>query len=288
VANGGTGLTSGTSGGVLCYTASGTLASSAALTINVLTKGGGAGACPTNSSVTDNGTTVTSTDTGGYVAPVFLSDGATAGFIDFPEGSTSASTAPCTATTSICIQAPTSVTSYLITLAGTGPANNNMMPSYTALSSSSTTQSFVQAQQKTMLTSPYTNSTTSATTIMSFSVDASTSYVMTCHGLWKSASGGYFGFGMTGPSTPTLVTYSFVKTNTLSSAAPTRLEYDGTGSSYPTGIGETAVSTAATDMAFDIVIGFTNGSTGGTLAITGLTVSSDTLTVESGSWCQMQ
>ena len=47
VANGGTGLTSGTSGGVLAFTASGTIASSGALTQNALVLGGGAGAAPT-------------------------------------------------------------------------------------------------------------------------------------------------------------------------------------------------------------------------------------------------
>ncbi len=47
VAQGGTGLSSGTSGGVLGYTASGTLASSVALTASALVLGGGAGATPT-------------------------------------------------------------------------------------------------------------------------------------------------------------------------------------------------------------------------------------------------
>lgn len=47
VANGGTGLTSGTSGGVLAYTASGTLASSGALTASRIVLGGGAGVAPT-------------------------------------------------------------------------------------------------------------------------------------------------------------------------------------------------------------------------------------------------
>jgi len=47
VANGGTGLASGTSGGVLAYTASGTLASSALLTANAIMLGGGAAATPT-------------------------------------------------------------------------------------------------------------------------------------------------------------------------------------------------------------------------------------------------
>jgi hypothetical protein len=46
VANGGTGLTSGTSGGVLYYSAAGTLASSAALTASALIIGGGAGSAP--------------------------------------------------------------------------------------------------------------------------------------------------------------------------------------------------------------------------------------------------
>lgn len=46
VANGGTGLSSGTSGGILAYTASGTLASSGALTASQLIKGGGAGVAP--------------------------------------------------------------------------------------------------------------------------------------------------------------------------------------------------------------------------------------------------
>jgi hypothetical protein len=46
VASGGTGLTAGTSGGVLYYSATGSLASSAALAANALVVGGGAGAAP--------------------------------------------------------------------------------------------------------------------------------------------------------------------------------------------------------------------------------------------------
>jgi len=46
VADGGTGLSSGTSGGVLAFTASGTLASSGALAANALVIGGGAGVAP--------------------------------------------------------------------------------------------------------------------------------------------------------------------------------------------------------------------------------------------------
>lgn len=58
VANGGTGLSSGTSGGVPAYTASGTITSSAALTQYALVIGGGAGAVPSVVASTGTATTV--------------------------------------------------------------------------------------------------------------------------------------------------------------------------------------------------------------------------------------
>ena len=69
VANGGTGLTAGTSGGVLGYTASGTLASSVALTANALVLGGGAGATPTPMASLGTTTTVLHGNAAG--APTF-------------------------------------------------------------------------------------------------------------------------------------------------------------------------------------------------------------------------
>jgi hypothetical protein len=69
VASGGTGLSSGTSGGVLAYTASGTLASSAALTQYGVVYGGGAGVAP---SATSAGTaTYVLTSNGSGAAPTF-------------------------------------------------------------------------------------------------------------------------------------------------------------------------------------------------------------------------
>lgn len=68
VSSGGTGLASGTSGGVLAYTASGTLASSGALTANLPVIGGGAGAAPTVGTRSGNTTayvTTTGTQTSG-------------------------------------------------------------------------------------------------------------------------------------------------------------------------------------------------------------------------------
>jgi Chaperone of endosialidase/Repeat of unknown function (DUF5907) len=60
VAQGGTGLTAGTSGGILAYTATGTLASSAALAAGGIVLGGGAGVVPlTNTALTFASPTLT-------------------------------------------------------------------------------------------------------------------------------------------------------------------------------------------------------------------------------------
>jgi len=80
VAQGGTGLSSGTSGGVLAYTASGTLASSGALTQYGVVIGGGAGAVPTSTAVGTATHVLTSNGSG--VAPTFqapAASGATKG-----------------------------------------------------------------------------------------------------------------------------------------------------------------------------------------------------------------
>jgi hypothetical protein len=71
VARGGTGLASGTSGGILAYTATGTLASSAALTANKMVIGGGAGVVPATTSVFGTAAAVT---TGTYAQAVGYAD----------------------------------------------------------------------------------------------------------------------------------------------------------------------------------------------------------------------
>ena len=71
VANGGTNLTAGTSGGVLAYTATGVLASSAALAQNKVVLGGGAGAVPATTNLLGTAAAVTS---GTYIQAVGYAD----------------------------------------------------------------------------------------------------------------------------------------------------------------------------------------------------------------------
>jgi hypothetical protein len=75
VANGGTNLSAGTSGGVLAYTASGTLASSAALAANNVVVGGGAGAVPSSTNLLAISAAVTS---GNYIKAIGYADTVTA------------------------------------------------------------------------------------------------------------------------------------------------------------------------------------------------------------------
>lgn len=77
VANGGTGLTAGTSGGVLAFTASGTIASSSALAANALVVGGGAGVAP--STVTTGTGVVTALGVNTGTAGAFVVNGGALG-----------------------------------------------------------------------------------------------------------------------------------------------------------------------------------------------------------------
>lgn len=74
VANGGTGLTSGTSGGVLYYSAAGTLASSAALTANALVIGGGAGVAPSVTTTATGALTFLGTPTSANLAALLTDE----------------------------------------------------------------------------------------------------------------------------------------------------------------------------------------------------------------------
>lgn len=94
VANGGTGLSSGTSGGILGFTASGVLASSSILTTNQLVLGGGAGATPTSLGSLGTTTTVLHGNAGG--APTYGAVSLTAdvsGTLPIANGGTSQTTA---------------------------------------------------------------------------------------------------------------------------------------------------------------------------------------------------
>jgi hypothetical protein len=124
VVRGGTGLSSGTSGGVLAYTATGVLASSAALAANKVVIGGGAGVVPSTTTVLGTAAAVTS---GTYIQAVGYADtvvalGNTGSAINLDVVSGNVFTATLSASATITLRYPVATGSSSFTLILTNSA----------------------------------------------------------------------------------------------------------------------------------------------------------------------
>jgi hypothetical protein len=181
VGYGGTGLTTGTSGGVLAYTAAGTLASSTTLAASALVIGGGAGAAPS--------TTTTGT---GVVTALGVNTGTAGAFV--VNGGALGTPSSGTLTNATGLPLTTGVTGTLpIANGGTGQTTANA--GFNALSPITTTGDLIIG-----------NGTNSATKLGI----GTNGYVLTSNGTtatWQSPTGGVTSFsaGSTGltPSTNT-------------------------------------------------------------------------------------
>lgn len=142
-------------------------------------------------------------------ATTVTTTGATAGFYDFGQGSSSSAVAPCSAATSICVQAPTSVTAYLLVLPGAQPTTGNLSWNCTAANPSvcswqgetvlrgtltlttATTDSatITGVTSSSNCTFSPTNSTAAAATTVAFVSSVSTNTVVIGH-VATTASGG--------------------------------------------------------------------------------------------------
>jgi hypothetical protein len=121
IANGGTNATSAAAGTVPNATSTSAASWTATPTLGVQNSTQGtltvAGSSSSGGSVTVASTGASPTNSVLNSSSLTLG-GTTAGFVDFPQGATSSSVAPCSTASSICEQAPTSVTSYLVTKPG--------------------------------------------------------------------------------------------------------------------------------------------------------------------------
>ena len=239
----------------------------------------------TNSLLTDNGTTGTYTGTGGLAAPVFAATGTTAGFMDLAAGSTSAAVSPCNAANSACWQAPAAVTAYVMDIPGAAPANN-----FSSLSCSDANPSicsFAKQPQTVMLTSQYTNSTTSFTNVtgtnsLAFSLEANTTYQGTCTLYYQAASTGGLNIEFTGPASPTFVTYGL-----LDPGSATTIVNASVATAFSTSLGA-AVTTATTNFPATVTFGISNGANAGTLQMLAKSSAAVSLQIQTGSYCVMQ
>ncbi len=137
----------------------------------------------------------------------------------------------------------------------------------------------------TMLTSTYTNATTTASNIteLSFPVAANTNYTMACH-LYYQGSVGTAGLDITiaGPASPTSVFYSYDE-----DATATALQ-DRVANAFGTKLVGNAAVTATTNLHATVTMGLRNGANTGAVQVQGSATGAGTVTVQAGSFCRLQ
>lgn len=273
-----------TSGGIPYFNSTTQESSSAVQTANVYIRGGGAGGAPTPGLTTDDGTSSTYTGTGGTKSPVYTATGSTAFFSAYTQGPTSAAVAPCNTANTACFQAPAAVTSYVADVPGAAPVNNNSAIVFS--NSNPSLGTFAKMPQTAVLSSAYTNATTSATNVtgLSFALEVTTTYTLSCHLIYQAAATGGLNINFTGPGSPTKVTYglNYFTTATAANSSAT------TGSTFATVVGGTVIGTAATDFTADLNGAIINGANSGTLQLQAKSNAAVTLTIEAGSSCTLQ
>lgn len=135
-----------------------------------------------------------------------------------------------------------------------------------------------------MLTSTYTNATTTASNItgLSFAVAASTNYTMTCDLFYQgSATTAGLDATITGPSTPTSVFYSYQASDTLTGIQ------DSVASAFGAKLVDGTI-TATTNFSSRVAMGLRNGTNSGTVQVQGSATGAGTVTVQAGSFCRLQ
>jgi hypothetical protein len=229
------------------------------------------------STMTDDGSTVTAT------IPYAVS-GSTAGYTELQQGSTNG-----TGTTSARIQAPAAVTSYVVNVPAAAPTNNNSAMVFT--NASPAVGSFAKMPQ-TAITSgaAYTNATTTFSNVvggsgqtLQFSVEASTNYIVHCKLVWQgSANTTGPKFQWTGPASPTAVAataFSNVTATTFNEVSSV---------AFSSSMANAGTITTATNFVADVTLGLVNGTNAGTVTLQAAANGAGTLTIQPGSFCQLQ
>jgi hypothetical protein len=133
--------------------------------------------------------------------------------------------------------------------------------------------------------SAYTNATTTFSNVtgLSFSVAATTNYVINCQIVWQgSASTAGVKFQWTGPASPTAVaassTFGITATTTGNAAA----------TAFSSAMANTGTITATTNFAAEVSLGLVNGANAGTVQLQAASNGTGTVTIQPGSSCTLQ
>jgi hypothetical protein len=144
-----------------------------------------------------------------------------------------------------------------------------------------------QLPAKLILTSPYTNASSSMTNVtgLSFPVAASTNYALICYLVYQVTSGTTVAqFQFTGPSAPSSIVYTAqfqTAPNTPAFSVP------AAATAFSSALGASSISTS-TNLTTILYLGIINGSNAGTVQLQGAAQVTGTLTIAAGSWCTIQ
>jgi hypothetical protein len=212
------------------------------------------------------------------VAPIFTANGSTAGYVQLGQGTDNAN-----ATNYVTIEAPTAVTAYRLQLPGANPTNNNSVLTFSNATPS--VGAFTKTQQIAFSTGSYTNATTGFTSVtgLSFSVEASTNYGMSCHLYWQSSNTtAGIKAQVTGPASPTAVFIGLHQPLTASTYN------DAVANAFSSSLGVTTSVTATTNFEALLTMGLQNGANAGTVQVQLAAEGSGTFTLQNGSYCVLQ
>ena len=144
--------------------------------------------------------------------------------------------------------------------------------------------STIASTVRTILTSAYTNATTTASNVtgLSFSAAANTNYSWTCD-LYFQGSAGTAGLDITvtGPASPTNVFYSYDEESGVTSA------HSGVASAFATKIAGNASVTGTKNLHARVTLGLINGANAGTVQLQGSATGAGTVTIQPGSFCRL-
>lgn len=219
-------------------------------------------------------------------AGVFSVSGTGAGFNYFTQGTAITTSNTAVPANSIIEQAPTSVTAYTLTKPSAAPTNNFSSKTTTT----GGTESYNKMQQMAMVTSQYTNATTSYTNVtgLSFPIDASSNYAVSCKLVYQSsATTAGMILTSTGPASPTAVSASLLQTLT-NGTSPTFDSTSTHGTTFAIALGDGTIVSTATDMRAILDVGIVNGSTAGTWQLQAKANGTGTVTIQIGSYCVLQ
>lgn len=142
------------------------------------------------------------------------------------------------------------------------------------------------AAGKPLLTSTYTNATTTPSNIpgLSFPVAANTNYTMSCTLYYQgSASTAGLDVTLTGPASPTSVVYGYIEEATATGGAQ-----GSVATAFGTKLTGAGAITATTNFTATVTMGLRNGANAGTVQIQGSASGAGTVTVQPGSYCKVE